>query len=731
MNKNVLNLGLIFIILALLTGCPGTSQGAAVPEEEPLSELSITIAAAQNEIDFNNETATENAVVSNAIVIKNLNLNGNTIKLKASGIVLQNVNNGIVVVDKQVGEGDSTLTNCNNITKLEINGGGSNSIHVNNSEIASVEVKKNNVRLALEQSSSVEEVIVEASGSKIESEENIVINAINVNDNIDTITVKGGTIKKIEVVPVEADSANLGLTEPATEKTKIVIDGKTEVNSVEGTKDVTLTNSAIENGATVSIESQEPVASFYNSTLFFISDGSVEGTVFENQDYFYEYYFEAKTTEMMTADMEAKIKIYKLADDIKVYSYAKYTDPDSGDPISTISPFADKFLHSEIKGKDLTFISLYDTTFVLKSAGIVKGMFDAEETPKTEITSYDLTFDITDCGMPQKLIFPTNPAKPNISTKAIAQGNEITITLNDNAQTIYIYPGEKINGNWVCAKKELFRFDNNSSNTVTIVDTYVNTGKEYAYFVNTNNYHSISSDTMATVTATGGKGEMTITAKSSNDGIDITVPVLNNSEDYVLFYSITRYQVGDQTNDDVRITNFYGDTFINPVIDYFVDRNFEYSYSFECDYWYQNQKYHYLPHSNTVIIQANAGLGEPIINNVPVAVANTTNKKVTFTTVPNTQVGTFPDGFRAWIAFQYSFEDENDGRTVDYDLVENNENCDISTWFNSGFYNNYVTIEYDYSNWYSVSISYPNNINYSYRYSKEHNFSIPETITIK
>ena len=135
MNKNVLNLGLIFIILALLTGCPGTSQGAAVPEEEPLSELSITIAAAQNEIDFNNETATENAVVSNAIVIKNLNLNGNTIKLKASGIELQNVNNGIVVVDKQVGEGDSTLTNCNNITKLEINGGGSNSIHVNNSEM--------------------------------------------------------------------------------------------------------------------------------------------------------------------------------------------------------------------------------------------------------------------------------------------------------------------------------------------------------------------------------------------------------------------------------------------------------------------------------------------------------------------------------------------------------------------------------------------------------------------
>ena len=138
MKKNGLNLGLIFIILVLLTGCPGNTQGAAAPEEEPLSELSITIAAAQNEIDFNNETATENAVVSNAIVIKNLNLNGNTIKLKASGIELQNVNNGIVVVDKQVGEGDATLTNCNNITKLEIKGGGSNSIHVNNSVIASV-----------------------------------------------------------------------------------------------------------------------------------------------------------------------------------------------------------------------------------------------------------------------------------------------------------------------------------------------------------------------------------------------------------------------------------------------------------------------------------------------------------------------------------------------------------------------------------------------------------------
>ena len=231
---------------------------------------------------------------------------------------------------------------------------------------------------------------------------------------------------------------------------------------------------------------------------------------------------------------------------------------------------------------------------------------------------------------------------------------------------------KKINGNWVCTKIELFRFENNTSKTITIVDTYVNTGKEYAYFVNTNNYYSVSSDTMATVTATGGKGELTITAVSTNDGIEITLPVIERSEDYITFNAITRYRVGDQTNDDVRITNFDGDTIINPVIDYFVDKNSEYSYTLECDYWYTNQNYHYYLNSNTVTKLAEAGLGEPSIKNTPAADANITDKKVSFTEAPQTKVGTFTEGFSAGVRFHYSFEYETrsfDCRSFYYDFI--------------------------------------------------------------
>lgn len=440
MKKNLLKILGILVFLTVLTGCPDPINKTPSNSLDDLS-LTIRIEAADSSIDFENAKISQDAVVSKAILIKNLNLDGKKLVLEASGIELQNVKNAVIVIDEKVGEGDITLTECSSISKLEINGGGSNSIHINKSNIANVQVKKNNVRVALGQSSSVDAVVVEASSTKIESEENIVIKAISVNDNVDTITVKGGTVNKIEVVPVEAAPATPGQTEPAAEKTKIVIDGKTEVKSVEGTKDVTLTHDALENGASVSIASQVPVVSFFNSTLTFLTNGNVEGTEFENQDYYYEYYFGVETSEMITAEMDAKLKIYKLANDIKIYAYCTY--PGEGGDSRQVMPYPEKFLDWEVKGRDFTFSNLYDTTFYLISAGIVKGEFDADETPNEENTTYDLAFDIADCGMPLKLKFPTNPAKPKISAKAVAQGNEITVTINDDAKRISIYPGEK------------------------------------------------------------------------------------------------------------------------------------------------------------------------------------------------------------------------------------------------------------------------------------------------
>ena len=252
MKKSIFKFSFILILLALLTGCPKPNDGITDEEKNedpPKTELSLTqkIAAATTSIDFENAEIEEDAVISKALVVKNLNLNGKKLTLEASGIELQNIQNAQVVVDKKVGEGDVTLTNCASITKLEICGGGSNSIHINNSKIATVEVKKENVRVALEEKSEIEFVKVESANTKIESEETIKINEISVSEVVDKITIKGGTVEKVQVAAAEESTV-------AAEKTQIVIDGKTEVKSVEGTNDVQLTKEAFQSGANVVVK---------------------------------------------------------------------------------------------------------------------------------------------------------------------------------------------------------------------------------------------------------------------------------------------------------------------------------------------------------------------------------------------------------------------------------------------------------------------------------------------
>ena len=84
----------------------------------------------------------------------------------------------------------------------------------------------------MEGNSEVETVVVNAANTKIESEETITIKAITVNESVDKVTVKGGTVKKIEVVafdedstPTDAPSESQGESQTSAQ---IIIDGDTE-----------------------------------------------------------------------------------------------------------------------------------------------------------------------------------------------------------------------------------------------------------------------------------------------------------------------------------------------------------------------------------------------------------------------------------------------------------------------------------------------------------------------
>ena len=709
MNKNVLNLGLIFIILALLTGCPGTTQGAAAPEDESL-------------------------IISNATVIKDLDLKGQTITLKASGIELQNVNNGIVVVDKQVGEGDVTLTNCNNITKLEINGGGSNSIHVNNSEIASVEVKKNNVRLALEDNSSIENVVINAENSKIESDENIVINSISVNNSIDKVTVKGGTVESIQV---SQSSQN-------QEQTQIVIDGKTEVSSITGTNDVQLTKDAIQSGSNVTINSPVPVVTYYDSTIVFLSDGNVEGTEFENEDFYYEYVFDVESKDEQVNAMQFKIKIYKLPDSVKVFIFA--IDPDKG-PITKEITEEDE-AGAGIYPDSVCIKNWYDATLILNSAGIIKGTF-TEDRAKFNPPVYNQSLNIKNCGIPEEIVLPVSPAKPTFTVTPSEQGNVISLTFNDSddetkidkyiSKYIWVYRGVKENGKWTAGLKTLiFTKNDNTEKSVSFIDSFVDPGKEYAYIYNVNKYNLLNEDKNAfeTVTATGGKGEIVLSAQNSStdNGIKLTIKNASYLEDFNSSYSIFRFDENDyeqyldedkkEDPDYVIISGFVIDQGMLPIVDYYTQNGKKYIYKAQYAFWNNDIVVRYEPYIEVCPINATVGLGEPKISDTTAGSVNNENMFI-FSIEPQLTLTQLATEYATYnIEFYYTndqiiFFDSNP-----YSQAQANYN-NINNWSNG---------TYEYTKKYKVFINYNNNIgngsgvSYTYQYSKDHSF--PEMANI-
>lgn len=66
---------------------------------------------------FDNSTLNCNLELKDSCTIRNLDLNGNVVLVKAKGVVLDGAKNGKVIVDSSVGDGDFTMKNCKDIKK--------------------------------------------------------------------------------------------------------------------------------------------------------------------------------------------------------------------------------------------------------------------------------------------------------------------------------------------------------------------------------------------------------------------------------------------------------------------------------------------------------------------------------------------------------------------------------------------------------------------------------------
>ena len=744
--KNILTKSAFVLALALLiTGCPGTPNGTDTngtnqqgqqqqqgqqPEPNTAEKsLSEKIAAAtEASIDFENATISEDAVISKAITIKNLKLGGKTLTIEATGTELHNVSDAVIIIDEKVGNGDVTLTGCSNITKLVVNGGGSNSIHIKNSKVASVQVKKDAVRVAVEGNSEVEALVVDAAATKIESEENIVIKTITVNENVDKVTVKGGTVQKIEVAAPQG-------SQPAAQ---IVVDGKADIQSIEGTKDVQLTKEAIQSGSNVVVKAPVPVVTYYDNTIVFLSNGDLTGTEFENEDVFYEYVFNFETDNQEMQALGAKLKLYKLENSIELYLYTAQTHPQFPDIHSQ--------KYSESNTNSIAIEDLYDSTLVLSSAGIVKGEFSAA-IADSPTASYSQEFDISSCGMPARIVLPEDPDKPLVTVTATEQGNKIHVSNSNRFYgRIEIFAAEKDENNeWKPSKTKVFALDGyNYENppaytSLDFLDSYVNDGKEYAYYVDTsdyretNKYEYSNTNLYHAVTATGGKGEIVIQAEATDQGIKITVPEIETTDKFSFFDTLLR---GNYNSDYTSINNL-NKLKGEPVIDYFVKAGTEYTYTLESHFYYFDEQYTYYPHSNKCTVAATGGLGEAVITNSPAAVQN--GQAVNFTTPPVLGISSLPEGFKASIKFMYKIstgENSSTSKTFEIDYIPGATEVtgDISKWFKQepkgtwNTNNSYeVYIEYPYESddpFDTTGITYQNfvhNTNFS---------SMPSSITI-
>ena len=228
---------LLVVSLLVLTGCPG-STGPGSETKSDTATLTEKIAAASGSIDFKGARISENASVNSAVTINNLKIGGKTLTINASGVVLEAVSEARIVIGEGVGDGDVTIKNCENISSLEVKGGGANSIHLSGSKLDVVQIKKDGVRVVMNETKVNEKVTVEASQTKLEmkdtntnAESSSKIPVLEITAHVDSVNIDSGKIDKISVASDETadEDGNGEKAAPA-----VTLTGKNEISSVEG-----------------------------------------------------------------------------------------------------------------------------------------------------------------------------------------------------------------------------------------------------------------------------------------------------------------------------------------------------------------------------------------------------------------------------------------------------------------------------------------------------------------
>lgn len=151
--------------------------------------------------------------IDKALTIKNGDLKKATFTVKATGVKFEEMKNiSNINVAAEVGDGDFSVVNCNEIDIINVNGGGANSIHIENTTVLKLIVQKKDVRIVLKNNdtTSVKNTLISAD-CKLDAETGSSFENVIINSGVKKLKLSGnGVIEKI--VAQESSSATISIT---------------------------------------------------------------------------------------------------------------------------------------------------------------------------------------------------------------------------------------------------------------------------------------------------------------------------------------------------------------------------------------------------------------------------------------------------------------------------------------------------------------------------------------
>lgn len=286
----------LFIVLtaALLASCQNNPSDSDNNQNTPPQNQTVTLqsrlqsAEPGTTIDLESEklSVMDNGsyTIDKALTIKNGDLKNATFTVKATGVKfdkMKNISN--INVAEEVGNGDFSVINCNEIDEINVNGGGANSIHIENTTVLKLIVQKKDVRIVLKNNdtTSVKNTLIFAD-CKLDAETGSSFENVIINSGVTKLELAGnGVIGKI--VALESSSATISITAPTVKINSADSIIKANLKNADGSAADT---SEIKDATLTDAEKEELEKNIFYSKLDFESSDKEKVTVEKSDNEF-------------------------------------------------------------------------------------------------------------------------------------------------------------------------------------------------------------------------------------------------------------------------------------------------------------------------------------------------------------------------------------------------------------------------------------------------------------